>query len=249
MNTSLILVAVAGFIGGVANVLAGGGGFFTFPALLLAGLDPRAANVTGTVGIWPMQVTVGYTGLKDIRGTTELPLRLMLPINFIGGIAGAVLLLSTPPSFFAALVPWLILFATGAFAWGSFRKPHAERPGHRLGKTGSIILHTFISIYVGYYGGGAGIMVLAVLTLAGMPVRVANKVKLLLVCAANTAAVVIFLFSKDIHWIPALIIFVASEFGAHVVGVRLLHRVNERVLKIGIITFGLGLSVWLFTRV
>jgi uncharacterized membrane protein YfcA len=248
MDMSLLLVALAGFIGGVANVLAGGGGFFTFPALLLAGLDPRAANVTGTVGIWPMQVTVGYAGLKHIKGTSDLPLRIMLPINFVGGIAGALLLLSTPPSFFAALVPWLVLFATGAFAWGSFRKTQAERPGHRLGRTGSMLLHSFISIYVGYYGGGAGILVLAVLTLAGMPVRMANRVKLLLVCAANTAAVAIFLFSKDIHWVPALIILAASEFGAHVVGVRILHRVNEKALKIGIICFGLGLSVWLFVR-
>jgi len=248
MTTSWLILAAAGFCAGVANVGAGGGGFFTFPALLLTGLDPRAANITGAVGIWPMQVTVGLTGRKQTAGIPHLSFRALLIINFIGGIFGAALLLCTPPSFFAALVPWLVLFATAMFAWGSFRKPHAEKPGHRLGKTGTIIAQILISIYVGYYGGGAGFLVLAALTLAGMPVRTANAAKLLLVGAANTSAVIIFLFSKDIYWMQALVIFVTSEIGSHVVGVRLLNRVSDKAMRIGIIALGLGLAVWLFAR-
>ena len=52
-----IVLAVAAFLAGAMNALAGGGSFITFPALLLTGLDPRAANITSTVALFPGQVT------------------------------------------------------------------------------------------------------------------------------------------------------------------------------------------------
>jgi uncharacterized membrane protein YfcA len=51
----------------------------------------------------------------------------------VGGALGSLLLLNTPSSIFARLVPWLVLFATTVFAWGSFfRKP--GRNGAHLGR-------------------------------------------------------------------------------------------------------------------
>eukprot|EP01032_Pedospumella_encystans_P003822 gene3822-4518_t len=39
---TVLLIAAAGLFAGVQNALAGGGSFITFPALLLAGLNPVA---------------------------------------------------------------------------------------------------------------------------------------------------------------------------------------------------------------
>ena len=123
-STSLIVLFAASLLAGAQNALAGGGSFITFPALLLAGLDPRAANVTSTVASFPGQALAGWAGRSLARGAPSLSFRALCAISLLGGAVGAVLLLSTPAALFARLVPWLVLFATAVFAYGSFfRRP------------------------------------------------------------------------------------------------------------------------------
>lgn len=105
----------------------GGGSFITLPALILGGLSPLAANITSTVALFPGQVTSGLAGRRLVSGVGGLPFRALFVINIIGGSLGGLLLLETPSSIFARLVPWLVLFATAVFAWGSFlRKPASD---------------------------------------------------------------------------------------------------------------------------
>ncbi len=47
---------LAGLIGGIVNVMAGGAKLFVFPMLLAAGLPPLVDNATATVGLWPAQL-------------------------------------------------------------------------------------------------------------------------------------------------------------------------------------------------
>lgn len=122
----LLLILCAGIWAGAQNALAGGGSFVTLPTLILAGLDPRAANITSTVALFPGQVTTGWLGRKGATGAAGLSLRSLVILSLIGGVCGAVLLLLTPASFFARLVPWLVLFATMVFAWGSFFRKQKE---------------------------------------------------------------------------------------------------------------------------
>src|SRR5207237_8639216 len=85
--------------------------FITFPALLLAGLNPLAANMTSTIALFPSQTTSAVAGRKLVGDVGPLTFKQMFIISLIGGIFGALLLLNTPASFFARLVPWLVLFA------------------------------------------------------------------------------------------------------------------------------------------
>ena len=101
---------------GIQNALAGGGSFITLPSLMLTGMDARAANITSTVALFPAQVATGWTGRKNVEGAAGLSFRALVIISLIGGALGAILLLVTPASFFARLVPWLVLFATAVFA-------------------------------------------------------------------------------------------------------------------------------------
>ena len=110
------------------NALAGGGSFVTLGALVLAGLEPRAANITSTIALFPGQVTTGYAGRRLASGTPRLSFAALFGISLAGGVLGAALLLATPPTFFASLVPWLVLFATGVFAWGSFVRARRRAP-------------------------------------------------------------------------------------------------------------------------
>ena len=71
-SAMFFLLFLAGLWAGAQNALAGGGSFVTLPALVLAGLDPRAANITSTVALFPGQVTSGLAArsLVERRATS-----------------------------------------------------------------------------------------------------------------------------------------------------------------------------------
>jgi uncharacterized membrane protein YfcA len=125
---SFVVLFLAALWAGVQNALAGGGSFITLPSLMLTGMDALAANITSTLARFPGQLASGWTGRKQVSGASELSFRALVIISLVGGALGALLLLSTPPTFFAHLLPWLVLFATALFAWGSFG-PSALRRG------------------------------------------------------------------------------------------------------------------------
>ena len=247
MTLTPALLFVAAFAAGVQNALAGGGSFITFPALLLAGMDARAANITSTVALFPGQVTTGIAGRRLVAGTSQLGFPALVGISLGGGMLGALLLLATPASFFARLVPWLVLFATSVFAWGSFGRRDTGDAVARLGRVGAGFAQFGISIYGGYFGGGIGFLMLAALTLAGMQVRAAAATKNVLAAVMNASAVAIFMFSRDVHWLEAGVVAVAAIGGGQV-GAWLLRRVDERRLRIGVVLVGAALTVGLFWR-
>ena len=118
--TALIVLFIASMWAGTQNALAGGGSFITLPSLMLTGMDARAANITSTVALFPAQLVTGFTGRVDAKSPPGLTMRTLVLISLVGGGIGALILLATPPAMFARLVPWLVLFATALFAWGSF---------------------------------------------------------------------------------------------------------------------------------
>ncbi len=134
------------------NTIAGGGSFLTFPALLMTGLDPRAANITSTIALFPMQVGTGFAGRKHAGGTDALPFKALFVISLIGGIIGAGLLLLTPSG---------ILRQNGAVA-GDVRDGHVrlgeffKRPDQmsrvpHLGRYPAAFIQFLIAIYGGYF--------------------------------------------------------------------------------------------------
>jgi uncharacterized membrane protein YfcA len=243
---TIIMIAAAGLFAGVQNALAGGGSFITFPALLLAGLNPLAANMTSTIAMFPSQTTTAYAGRKLAGDVGTLRFRDLFIISIIGGIAGALLLLHTPASFFARLVPWLVLFATSVFAWGSFRR----KPLHAASSVprwALVLVQTCISIYGGYFGGGIGFLMLAALTIAGQQVRVATATKNVLAMAMNAAATLIFATSDLISW-PAALALCAGGIAGGVCGGWLVHRLPEKIMRGFVVLVGAALTVWMFVR-
>ena len=246
---SILVLLAASFAAGIMNALAGGGSFLTFPSLLLSGLNPLAANITSTIALFPMQVSSGYAGRSLAGDAPQLSFKALFGLSLAGGIVGAFLLVETPPSFFERLVPWLILFATAVFAYGSFVKKPSDLAGESpvIGTRGAVICQLLISVYGGYFGGGIGFLMLAALTLAGMDIRKAGATKNILAAVMNAAAVVVFiaLFFHKIGWAQVGI----SAFGAilgGMIGVRCLHRVNERILRIAVVCIGCALTIAMF---
>lgn len=229
---------------GAQNALAGGGSFVTIPLLILSGMNPRAANITSAIALFPAQIASAWTGRRLASGAAGLSLKTLNLISLVGGALGAVLLLITPASFFARLLPWLILFATVVFAWGSFGPRHHTQ---HLGVTGVTAAQTAISIYGGYFGGGIGFMMLAALTASGVAMRAAAATKNVLAAMMNLSAFLIFVFSPEVDWLTVAVYSVGAFLGG-VLGGHLIRKVNERVLRVVIVIIGLSLTVGLFIR-
>src|SRR5258708_18099430 len=105
---------IAAFIAGVVNSIAGGGTLLTFPLLIWLGLDPKVANATSTVALWP-GLFAGLFGYRREMNDSSLMLMRLGVISIIGGGVGAWLLIVTPSPGFARMVPLLLLFATVLF--------------------------------------------------------------------------------------------------------------------------------------
>jgi uncharacterized membrane protein YfcA len=244
--SSLLLIGIAGFYAGTQNVLAGGGSFITFPALLLVGLNPLAANMTSTIALFPSQITSAIAGRSLLSDVGAVSFRRLFLVSCLGGVCGAFLLLNTPVTFFAKLVPWLVLFATSVFAWGNFRRKPLH-VAHGVPPSLLLAIQACIAVYGGYFGGGIGFLMLAALTVAGLPVRAAAADKNFLAMAMNASAVLIFVFSKQINWQAAIALGLGG-IGGGIVGSWLMHRVPEKLLRGFIVIVGAILTVWLFIR-
>jgi uncharacterized membrane protein YfcA len=240
------LLLIAGLWAGLQNALAGGGSFITLPALIVSGMSPLAANITSTVALFPGQVTSGLSGRSLVSGAARLSFRALFLISVAGGAVGGLLLLNTPSSIFARLVPWLVLFATIVFAWGSsLRKPQEE--GAHIGPGAAGVLQFLIAIYGGYFGGGIGFLMMAALTMAGLPTRAAGATKNVLAGVMNAAAVVLFVTSPQVHWYQACVLGAGAIIGG-LLGAWALHRVNEKALRIAVVCIGIALTVGLFLK-
>ena len=243
--TAILLFLVAAWAG-AQNALAGGGSFLILPTLMFAGLDARAANITSCVALFPAQIATGWTGRALAGGTNGLSLRTLFALSVVGGAIGAVILLITPAAIFARLVPWLVLFATLVFAWGSFFRKNGDEAKH-VGPSGAALAQFLISIYGGYFGGGIGFLMVAALTFAGQGARVASATKNVLAGVMNASAVLIFLFSPDLHWHEAVATSIGAIIGG-VLGARALHHIDEKLLRVLVVTIGAALTIGLFYK-
>ncbi len=245
----LLLILCAGFGAGFINALAGGGSFLTFPALLAAGLPAIDANATSTVALFPAQVATTYAYRHTLRqslGDPRVNGRILAIISLAGGLAGALLLLATPESFFARSVPFLLGGATLVFAFGMVMPKDADKQW--LGPVGILVFQVFVAIYGGYFGGGIGILMLAALTLYGLrDIVLMNSLKMLLASLMNATATAAFVISGRIHWQEAVILSAGSIAGGFA-GAHAGSRIPPLYVRLFVIFIGVILSIHFYLK-
>lgn len=211
--STLVLLFGAGLLAGAMNSLAGGGTFVTLPALILAGVPSVAANTSSTAALWPGAVvgaSTYYNGLRAVCGVGPRP---MLAVTIVGGGVGSLLLLWTPSSSFDVLLPWLLLLATLALAFG--RRIGAALQG-RMRSLGALVLCTqfALGVYGGYFGGAVGLMMVAAWSLLGeTDLKALNGPRMMLVTSANTVAVLVFIAAGAISWPQTLPVLAGGILG------------------------------------
>ncbi|CAN5733859.1 sulfite exporter TauE/SafE family protein [soil metagenome] len=246
----LWLVA-ASFIAGVMNAMAGGGSFISFPAMLAIGVPPIQANATNTVALWPGQLTSVAALRKDLRRDL---LPVVLTMSVLGGVSGAVVLLKTKQVTFMHLVPWLLLVASLLFGisgpvsrWLKARSSHAhgERPIPMVPL--AIVLFP-VCFYIGYFGAGAGFLIMTALALFGVEkMYELNALKVTAACVSNLSAVVTFIFSGAIVWHYCLVSMVFAGIGGYV-GAQYARRMNAEVLRTIVVVTGVVIAGYFFWR-
>jgi uncharacterized protein len=244
---SSLLLFGAGVLAGAMNAAAGGGSFITIPAMVSVGLPSVAANASSTVALLPGTLASAWAWRRDFRSFEGVPLRTMVFISLGGGLAGALLLLATPQRAFDALLPWLLLVATLVFAFGAqlgaaLRRWVAIGPGMVLGA------QVVLSVYAGYFGGGVGIMLLAVWSvLGGLDIKAMSALRTLLVSAANAVAVLCFAAAGPVRWPETVVMGGAAIIGGYA-GAGLARRVPGPVLRRFVIAFGVATTALFFWR-
>jgi hypothetical protein len=207
--------AGAGLLGGTMNALAGGGTFATMPTLIALGLPSPIANATSNVALQPGAIASAWAyrdGLEPIEG---IGVRVLAAIAFVGGLAGGLLLVATPTHIFDVIIPWLLLLATLALAFGRHASA-ALRARVRIGVKTLIACQILLGIYGGYFGGGVGLMMTATWgLLAGTePHRLAAP-RTLMLAMANAAAAIIFIVSGMVRWWLCLPMLVGATLGGY----------------------------------
>lgn len=247
-----LLALLAAFVGGVMNGIAGGGTLVTFPAIIALGLSPLVANATSTIGLLPGAAGSMWGYRSHLAGARPWVLRLTLP-SFLGGAAGALLLLRTGEERFAAIVPFLVLGATVLFmCQGPLmrRLGRAESDATPAGLAGSLFFLTqfLVGIYGGYFGAGVGILMLASFGILGLRnIHRMNGLKNWGGLCMNLVAAGIFVFSGIVDWPVALAMAVGGLLGGYT-GSRVAQRVGEVVVRGAVVGIGLASFVWLYLR-
>lgn len=252
--SEIILLFCAALLGGAVNSVAGGGGFIAFPALLFTGLPSINANATNTVALWPG--TLASTGAYRKALSTDL-LRRILPlivITFLGSIFGAMLLLKTHQSTFDHMVPWLLLSATVLFSLGgrltAWINRHHSEGGPSLGRVAGItLLQLCVAIYIGYFGAGVGIVMLALLSMMGLEnIHSMNGLKTLLATCGNAVAVIVFIFAHAVVWPQAILMVFGGGLGGYA-GAWYAQKMDPRHVRYLVIAIGYSMTTYFFWRV
>jgi uncharacterized protein len=250
---NIVVLFFAGMLASAMNSVAGGGSFISFPALLVLGIPPVNANTTNTVALWPGSVASMGAYRREFADGWRALIPLVL-VSLFGGIVGALLLLSTPQDTFAKLLPFLLAMATLLLAF-SKRITHAVRSRNigssmspLMNRTITLILQFFIAVYGGFFGGGIGIMMLAMMSLQGMTnIHAMNGIKTLLATVINGLAVLIFILRGTVYWPQCLIVLGGAILGGYG-GAYLAQRFDSEQVRKFIIAIGIFMTVYFFVR-
>ena len=258
-HTHYAWLVAASFIAGVMNAMAGGGSFVSFPAMLAMGVAPIQANATNTVALWPGQLTSVAALWGDLR--KEL-LATVVAASILGGISGAVVLLKTRQITFLHMVPWLLLVASLLFGisgpvsrWLRVRaesKALAAMTEHDRNKRPTLVPLFLVLLpvcfYIGYFGAGAGFLIMSALALFGIEeMRALNSMKVLAACLSNLCAVITFVVSGAVVWKYCFISMVTCGVGGYI-GAQYARKMNPDVLRLIVVATGCLMAGYFFWR-
>jgi uncharacterized membrane protein YfcA len=250
---SILFLFFAGALGGALNSVAGGGSFIAFPALLFTGVPPIPANATNTIALWTAAAASGGAYRKRL----DVPRRVMIPlltVSLLGGLLGALMLLKTPAQTFMRVLPWLTLGATLLFAFGKklagSRQSVIEHDheASTAALAGTTLFQLCVAIYGGYFGGGMGIVMLAMLAVLGMTdIHAMNALKSVLGFVINGVAVITFIVAGAVYWKHGIVMIAGGMVGGYV-GAHYALKMPQSWIRTFVVLVGAAMTVYFFWK-
>ena len=246
-----IFLFAAGALGGAINAVAGGGSFVAFPALLFTGVPPVLANATNTLALW-----IGVTASGGAyRKRMSISRRVMIPLvatSVVGGLAGAILMIRTPAQTFLRVLPWMLLGATLLFIFGKHLTGRIAADISRESSTGALvgasIFELIVAVYGGYFGGGVGIINLAMLSALGMTdIHEMNALKVILGGVINGMAAFTFVVMRAIVW-PQAVVMTVGAVGGGYFAAHYAQKLPQVWIRGFVIFVGGAMTVYFFVR-
>ncbi|HEV7674326.1 MAG TPA: sulfite exporter TauE/SafE family protein [Candidatus Angelobacter sp.] len=244
----ILIIFFAGLLAGAMNAMAGGGSFISVPALIYVGIPSVSANMSSTIALYPGSITSAWAYRGNFQTILNVSVKALFAATLTGGFAGALLLLLTPTSSFDKIIPWLLLLGSLAFAFGPWIGKRLQR--HWRPNTAFLLSAQFLlGIYGGYFGGAVGIMMMAVWSVMGLTdIRAMNAIKVVLVAAANTIAVLCFAVAGSVAWRETLIMLLAAALGGYA-GAHITLRLSGSQIRIGISVINFAITaIFFYTR-
>ncbi|WP_052568323.1 sulfite exporter TauE/SafE family protein [Ktedonobacter racemifer] len=242
----------AAVLGGALNAVAGGGSFVGFPSLLFTGLPPIQANATNTIALWPGSLASVGAYWRELAQQKRGFLLLLVGSSLVGGMLGSLLLLRTPQETLFNLIPYLLLGTTVLFACRTLLTTRLRwlvrenKPPSVPTLAGGALAQLAIALYGGYFGGGLGILLLAILAIMGMEnVHQMNSLKTLLTSCINGVAVVTFLCAGTIAWPQAIVMISGAILGGYG-GAFYGRKIEQRWVRLLVILVGFSLTLYFF---
>ena len=248
---TILFLFFAGALGGALNSVAGGGSFIAFPALLFTGVPPIPANATNTIALWTAAAASGGAYRKRL----DVPRRVMIPLlsaSLVGGLAGAFLLLKTPAHTFMRVLPWLTLGATLLFAFGKKlaggRKSVIEHETTSSALAAATFFQLVVAVYGGYFGGGMGIVMLAMLATLGMTdIHSMNALKSVMGFVINGVAVVTFVVAGAVYRKHGIIMIIGGIAGGYL-GAHYAMKMPQAWIRMFVVLVGAGMTIYFFWK-
>jgi len=236
----IVLLFAAGIGGGLTGSIAGLASVSTYPALLMVGLPPVTANVTNTVALVFNAVGSVRGSLPELVGQGP-SLRRMVPMAALGGLAGAVLLLSIPSEGFENAVP--ILLAVAAVAIALPRGKDTDVAPTLARTITKAVIVGVICVYGGFFGAAAGVLLLALFLRSGANnLAEANATKNVVLGASNGTAAVVFAIVAPVHWPAVAAMGIGCLIGSRL-GPIVVRHAPSTPLRMLIAVAGLALAV------
>jgi hypothetical protein len=105
-----------------------------------------------------------------------------------------------------------------------------------------------VAVYGGYFGGGLGIMNLAMLAALGMTdIHAMNALKVALGAIINGVAVVTFIAAHAIYWPEGIVATVGAVIGGYSAA-HLAQKLPQAWIRTFVILVGSGMTIYFFVR-
>ena len=217
--------------------------------LLGVGLSPISANVSNTLGLAPGSAVGAWGYREELSGQRDRVIRLGTA-SLLGGISGAVLLLTLPSSAFETIVPVLIVLALLLVVGGPRLTDALAHTRHRPRTDVGLLLWVVVfatGVYGGYFGAAQGVLLMGLFgLLLAETLQRQNALKNVLAGLVNAVAAVVFLFTGHMNWAAAGLIAAGSMIGG-VIGARVGRRLPAPALRAVIVVVGIAAIVKLLT--